>query len=148
MRSRNWILALFTVMVGALMASAPALADCSNQVYDTALPVSSTSPVAGGTLAQGISGVPFTVMSTLHGVDLSVRVSTQDALGNTGVLSDLYQIDYFALPESSTNFGYYSSYQIIPTFLDPPGTYYWQALGVYLDTTVYPSVCRLVASPV
>jgi hypothetical protein len=151
MRSRHLLIVLITAAVGVLATSGSALADCSNEIYDTPLPVSSVTPADGATVTQAAARVPFTLVSTLHGVDISMRVSTQDVMGNTGVLSDLYQADFFGISESSTNFGYYSGVSNggAPTWwTDVPGTYYWQALGVYLDTASYPSACRLVASPV
>jgi hypothetical protein len=96
------IIALFVLTVAMLSASARAEADCANQIYDTPSPVSSVSPADGGSLSQAPSRAPFTLISSLHGVSLFVRVSTQNVMGNTGVLSDLYQVDFFGLSESST----------------------------------------------
>lgn len=150
------ITAVLAFAGATLCASASAQADCLNGIYDTPLPVSSVSPTDGASLTQASGPVPagkvqFTLISPLHMASLLVRVSKQDVIGDTGILSDLYQEDGAALAESSTNFGYYSGISNGGSpywWTNIPGTYYWQAWGTYEDTSTTPETCRAVASPV
>ena len=144
-------------VVALTMFPAAANADCLNGVYDTPLPVSSSTPATGATVAPSPTmAVSFTLASPAppaNGLDvLSVRVATQNTLGQNGTLSDLNQVDDFALPESSTNFGVYHGVSNTgPTlWINTPGTYYWQAFGSfsYFDPGAGKVVCTAYASQV
>jgi hypothetical protein len=151
---RGWRLALCLgiALIGVLAAgAAPAWADCSNQVYDTPLPVSSSSPTNGASLTATSNRIPWEVV-TLHGLlVLDVRVATQSTLGNDGTLSTLNQMDFFGLGESNT-YDYYTGVSNAgPNWWpDFPGQYYWQLLGEGYTTDPNTGIrtCHLYASPV
>lgn len=137
-------------MVSTAIAAPTASADCANQIYDEALPVTAASPASGSAIAPTAGSVPFELVSPLQHGEVSVRVSSQDVAGGTGVLSDQYQTDFFLLPESMTDFGTYRGDSLAGSFWwpDKPGTYYWQAMMLYSDYSTYPQTCHLEASPV
>jgi hypothetical protein len=137
---------LWIGLIGAFGASAtPAWATCANQVYDEALPVSSSSPADGASSTETSSGIPWQIV-TLHGASLYVRVATQPTLGNDGTLSTLNQADDFALVESNT-YGYYTGVSNAG-WPDHPGQYYWQVFGSALVSSNGVLTCHAYASPV
>lgn len=146
----RFLLIVTGVFVGVLVGAGAARADCANEVYDQALPVTSATPAASGSISATTSPAPFSVVSTTEHGNIWIRVDSQDVIGDTGVLSDLYQEDFFGLLESSTNLGVYTGNSNATTlwWTNTPGTYYWQALMTYLNTSTWPETCNLEASPV
>jgi hypothetical protein len=146
------VLCLGIGVLAVFAASAsPAWASCTNQVYDTSLPVSSSTPANGASLAPA-NGISWEVV-TLHGLlSFSVRVATQSTLGNDGTLSTLNAVDQFPFIESNT-YGYYTGYSAaggIQRWSNTPGLYYWQAFGEAetVDSNTGALSCTLYASPV
>ena len=138
--------------IGLFAASAaPAWADCANQVYDEALPVSSSSPPDGASYSPSGNRVGWEVV-TMHGLEaVYVRVATRSTLGNDGTLSTLNEVDDFVLGESNT-YGYYTgaSNGDANWWPNRPGQYYWQAFGIGDSTDPNTGVltCHLYAGPV
>ena len=139
-------------LLAVFAASAtPAWATCANQVYDEALPVSSSSPPDGASYSPTSNRVGWEVV-TMHGLlFLDVRVGTQGTLGNDGTLSTLNGVDDFGLGESNT-YGYYTgaSNGGANWWPNRPGQYYWQAFGEAesVDPNTGVLTCHLYASPV
>ena len=132
-------------------SATPAWATCANQVYDEALPVSSSSPPDGASYSPTSNRVGWEVV-TMHGLEaLYVRVATQATLGNDGTLSTSNEVDDFGLGESNT-YGYYTgaSNGGANWWPNRPGQYYWQAFGIGESTDPNTGLltCDLYASPV
>lgn len=139
-------------LLGVFAAGASsAWASCANQVYDEALPVSSSSPPNAAAYAPTSNRVGWEVV-TQHGLSsLYVRVATQETLGNDGTLSTLNAVDDFGLFESNT-YGYYTGASNGGSNWWPnrPGQYYWQAFGIgeSVDPSTGILTCHLYAGPV
>jgi hypothetical protein len=132
-------------------SAGPAWASCANQVYDEALPVSSSSPLDGASYSPTSNRVGWEVV-TMHGLEaLDVRVDTQATLGNDGTLSTLNEVDDFGLGESNT-YGHYTgaSNGGANWWPNRPGQYYWQAFGIGESTDPNTGIltCHLYAGPV
>jgi hypothetical protein len=139
-------------LFGAFGARAtPAWATGANQVYDEALPVSSSSPPDRSSYSPTTNRVRWEVV-TMHGLEaLYVRVATQGTLGNVGTPSTLNAVDDFGVGESNT-YGYYTgaSNGGVNWWPNRPGQYYWQAVGIGDSTDPNTGVltCQLYAGPV
>jgi hypothetical protein len=133
----------------ALMSAGTASAGCGG-VYDEALPITASSPADGAFIAPSASlPVKFMLATPVQHLQLWVRVTSQNTLGQNGTLSDLHGIDdFFALGESMTDPGNYSgaSNKAPSWWTNVPGTYYWQMFAMGYDAT-YTS-CHAYASPV
>jgi hypothetical protein len=139
--------------VTLLATCGSAAATCLNSVYDEPLPITSATPANGASIPQsGSQRVPFTLVSTAQHMSLSVRVSSQNTLGQNGTLSDLHMLDFFALAESITDPGNYSGVSNVAPgwWTNYPGTYYWQLFGEqsYYDQATMSIVCHAYAGPV
>jgi hypothetical protein len=139
------------VISAALGSSAPALADCTNGVYDEPLPpIATITPAPNAAIEQSyVYPVHFTVTSPNHFVAFYIRVSSRPQLGQTGILSDLVGVDDTILTESATDPDYYfgqTSFtgSSLTTWTDVPGTYYWQLFGSWRD---YSFACHAFAGP-
>ncbi len=142
----------------ALMCAGTASASCGlNDIYDTPLPVTAVSPADGSSVWQSASTpVSFSLVSPVPHMNglasWSLRVTTRNVLGGTGILSDLYSVDEGALVESTTNFGVYRGASLTgrPFWTNTPGMYYWQIYGepTYFDPETGQIVCTGYASPV
>jgi hypothetical protein len=80
-----------------------------------------------------------------------VSVSTTSDLGTVGAtLSDIHQIDYFAMAQSQTNPGYWQGVSNVgPTlWTNTPGTYYWQVQAMYADYGTAPFTDHTLVSPI
>jgi hypothetical protein len=92
---------------------------------------SSLTPANGASFPASPSryGLPWMMTGARPQMSLSVRVSTTPDLGSDGAtLSDLHQVDYFAMAESSTDAGVYRGVSNggSSRWTNVPGTYYWQ----------------------
>ncbi len=129
------VLTLATV----LLAAAPAAASCGDERYDDPPPpITSMTPEPGASIEQSsVKPLWFVITTPLHRAFFSIRIATDDRLGNTGILSDLNTIESFSLLESYTDFGYYSSSGGfgLRTWPNIPRTYYWQLYASWDDET-------------
>jgi hypothetical protein len=144
--------AVAAALAASLGASAPALADCTNGVYDEPLPpTTSIAPAPNAAIEQSyVHPVRFTVVSPIHFVGFSIRVSSRPQLGQTGILSDLVDLDDTILTESASDpddyFGEASFTAVsLTTWMDVPGTYYWQLFGSWRDAAF---TCHAFAGPI
>jgi hypothetical protein len=145
-------LAAAAALAASLGSAAPALADCTNGVYDEPLPpIASITPAPNAAIEQSyVYPVRFTVVSPIHFAGFYIRVSSQPQLGQTGILSDLVGLDDTILTESATDPDYYfgeASFTAssLTTWTNVPGTYYWQLFGSWRD---YSFTCHAFAGPI
>jgi hypothetical protein len=149
---RTALAATTAVLVALLVFAGSALADCANGRYDEPLPpITSITPGADVAIEQSyIYPVRFTVVSPIHWVGFYIRVASRPQLGQTGILSDLVDLDDTILTESATDPDYYfgeSSFTAVSltTWMDVPGTYYWQLFGSWRDDAF---TCHAFAGPI
>jgi hypothetical protein len=135
----------------ALLCAGTASASCGD-VYDGTFLGTGASPAdgaafqaIGGDLATNPSPPTFSVQTPYHGVFIWVEVATQNVPGRDGTLSDEYMTDFFSLDESSAVPGLYSTTPTAGSWMDTPGTYYWQMHALTFDRQ---GNCQAVKSPV
>jgi hypothetical protein len=140
------------ILAASLAYTTAARADCLNGVYDEPLPpITSIAPAPDAAFEQSyVYPVHFTVVTPIHFAGFYIRVSSRPQLGETGILSDLVDLDDTILTESATDHDYYfgqSSLEIaaLDTWTDVPGTYYWQLFGSWSD---YSFNCHAFAGPI
>jgi hypothetical protein len=138
----------------ALVCAGTASANCLDGVYNETLPITASSPADGASIAPaGSLPVSFALVSPAPLPGLTVRVTSQNPLGQNGTLSDLgHTVDSFALGDSTTDPGNYRgvSNKGPSWWTNYPGTYYWQMFGqeTHFDPATHSIVCHAYASPV